>query len=86
VTDHNIIIFGRSIGSGPATYVASHRNPAALLMVSGFTSIKQVTKEQKGIGCLSFMVKEQFDNLKLIDNVQCPTFFLHGLQDKLISY
>ena len=38
----NIFVLGRSIGSGPATYLASKRQCAGLFLVSGFTSLNRV--------------------------------------------
>jgi abhydrolase domain-containing protein 17 len=40
VKQSSIIVMGRSIGSGPACYLAAMRDPLALLLVSGFKSIK----------------------------------------------
>ena len=42
IDEENIIVFGRSIGSGPATYVASHRKPCSLLLMSAFKSIRAI--------------------------------------------
>jgi len=36
----NIIIMGRSIGTGPATYLASKREVGLLVLISPFSSIK----------------------------------------------
>jgi dienelactone hydrolase len=35
----NIILLGRSIGSGPATHLATTRKCRALILMSGYTSI-----------------------------------------------
>jgi hypothetical protein len=35
-----LLVFGRSIGSGPACYLASMRKPKALILMSPYTSIK----------------------------------------------
>ncbi len=40
VEEQNILVFGRSIGTGPATYVASKRKPGCLLLMSAFKSIR----------------------------------------------
>jgi hypothetical protein len=45
VEEKNIIIFGRSMGSGPATHVASIRNPGCLLLMSSFKSIREIAKD-----------------------------------------
>lgn len=43
--EKNIIIYGRSMGSGPATHVASLRNPGALLLMSSFKSIRSIAED-----------------------------------------
>jgi len=43
-----IHIIGRSIGGGPATYLASVSNIACLVLVSPFTSIRGVVKDIAG--------------------------------------
>lgn len=63
----NIIIFGRSLGSGPAVYLASKYKIGALVLVSGFTSIRAIVQEHAGI--LKYMVKERFNNLYYIEKV-----------------
>ena len=44
MTEDNIIVMGRCIGSGPSTYLASIHNPKALVLISPFTSIKDAVK------------------------------------------
>jgi len=44
-----IILFGRSIGTGVACYVAEERKPRALILMSAFTSVKNIAKDW--IGC-----------------------------------
>lgn len=65
------------MGSGPSTYLAANYNPGALLLMSPYTSIKNVVRSKVG-SFLSFLVAEHFDNLKLMPKVTCPTFILHG--------
>ena len=64
------------MGSGPATYLAANFNPGALILMSPYTSIKNVVKSK--VGWLSFLVAEHFDNIKLMSKVECPTFIVHG--------
>lgn len=42
IDEENILVYGRSIGSGPATYVASKRKPGCLFLMSAFKSIRAV--------------------------------------------
>lgn len=45
IDQENIIIFGRSMGSGPATHISSVRSPGALLLMSSFKSIRSVAQD-----------------------------------------
>lgn len=78
------MLLGRSIGSGPACFVASQRNPCAMLLVSGFQSIRHVV-EDKSAAWVTYLVKDQLKNIEMIQKVGCPTFFVHGQQDDLIN-
>ena len=40
--ESDFIIFGRSIGSGPAVYLSSKHNPGAMCLMSAYTSITDI--------------------------------------------
>lgn len=61
LTEQDILIFGRSMGSGPACFLAGTFNPGGLIVMSGYASIRRVAGDV--IGWLKFTVKEQFDNV-----------------------
>lgn len=84
VKEENIFVYGRSIGSAPAIYVASQKKVAALFLVSAFTSIRAVVKNM--VGPLCYLVKNRFLSIDYIKNVQCPIYFIHGKIDTLIPY
>jgi hypothetical protein len=64
----DIIIFGRSIGSGPAVYLASRMNPCALLLMSAYTSIRSVVKNIAG-RVIQYLVKDRFKNATLMHDI-----------------
>lgn len=81
--EKNIFVLGRSLGSGPATYLASRYRPGGLILISPFASIRNVTKDMFGfIG--SLVIKERFDNLKKMSQVISPTLLIHGEKDKTV--
>lgn len=47
----DISILGRSIGSGPAVYAASHYPIAALILISPFLSICKLVEQKYGVVC-----------------------------------
>lgn len=40
IPERNIILFGRSIGTGPVCFLASERNPGGVILMSPFTTVK----------------------------------------------
>ena len=84
VEPNHIYVFGRSIGTGPASYLSCQREFASLVLMSPFTSIKDVAKHL--VGFFSFMISERFTNNEYLKKCTCPILFIHGQQDKLIPY
>jgi len=72
----DIIILGRSLGSGPASYLAAKFQPGGLILMSPLTSIKNIATSK--VGFFSFLIQNQFDNLSRMHKVSCPTFIVHG--------
>ena len=60
LAESDIIITGRSMGSGPSIHLASKYNPSALVLISPFLSIKTVAKNI--FGFVANILAEQFDN------------------------
>jgi len=85
VEPENIIVFGRSIGSAPATYLCSERKPGALVLMSPFTSIRAVAENLVG-NLMKYLISERFTNIEYIKKVSCPIMFIHGQQDSLIPF
>jgi len=84
--ENNIIVMGRSLGSGPAVYLASKRNIAALIIISGFSSLMRFIQEIfPEFEDFQFKTAEEnFDNLQEIENVKNPICLIHGMKDNLI--
>ena len=80
--NQDIILFGRSMGSGPATYLASQKICKYLLLFSPYTSIKEVSKDH--VGLLSVFVKDRFKNIEHIEKTDNPLLVIHGKMDKII--
>ena len=56
IQESDILVVGRSMGSGPSIHLASTRNPGGLICISAYTSIKNVVSDN--VGFLSFLVAE----------------------------
>ena len=82
------IIMGRSIGSGPATLLASKRKAGAFILFSPLTSVKDVASKIPKIGIVAkfFISSDLFNNAHHIKNIHTPTFIVHGKKDEVVPY
>lgn len=78
-----VVLFGRSLGSGPAVYLAAQYPVGGLILVSAFSSIKAAVQSIVG-SLFAWTFKERFPNSRIIANVSCSTLFIHGECDGLI--
>ncbi len=80
-----IVLWGRSLGSGPAVYVASKREAAAVVLESPYTATVDVAAERYPIFPVYNLMKDQFLSREWIGDVQEPIFIGHGTADKTIE-
>ncbi len=85
VRSSDVVLFGRSIGSGPACYLAAKHHPHSLVLMSAFTSLRAVVKTYVG-SLLQYLVAERFNNKKRLQRVKCPVFIVHGRQDDVVPW
>lgn len=80
----NIIVYGRSIGSGVAVDVAARYPCKGLILEAPFSSLKRLANEKLPFFFPSLYLKFSFDNMAKMNRVSCPVIFLHGTADELI--
>jgi len=82
--EEDIIIYGRSIGSGFATYTASKTKPKLLILDSPYLSFKYIAQRYAPVFPHSLLLKYQIRTDHFIKNVDVPIYILHGTRDFLI--
>ena len=87
----DIILVGRSIGTGPALELAAYacqvlgRKPASLVLLSAFESVKALVRSLLG-RVAAFLVSDKLLNSEVIKLVTCPTLLIHGKLDDLVPW
>jgi uncharacterized protein len=81
----DIIVYGRSIGTGIAVHLASENVIGGLILEAPYTSIADLANEKFGIFFPSVYLKIRLNNLEKINSVSAPVYFIHGTHDQLIS-
>lgn len=84
--EDNIILYGRSLGSGFAAKLASINNPRLLILDAPYYSLTKVTARYMPFMPLSILLKYPLPTYKWLKYVRCPIHIIHGTHDKLIPF
>ena len=82
--DH-IILYGRSIGTGVASWLATKIKPKMLILETPYIDLPSLIQEIYPI-IPKWFVRFKLDNQAHLHNVNCPIHIFHGTQDQLIPY
>lgn len=81
----SIILYGRSLGSGLATKLASEKNIKALILETPFLS--GYAQGQASFPLIPrFLIRYKFRNDNYIKNLKVPVLILHGTNDVIVPY
>ncbi|MFQ5569098.1 MAG: alpha/beta hydrolase [Rhodothermales bacterium] len=86
VDPSRIVLFGRSLGGGAATWLATQHNTGALIIESTFTSVPDVAAEHYPFLPVRLLARSRFDNLSRIDDVQTALLIVHSPDDEIIPF
>lgn len=80
ISPNRIIIYGRSVGSGPSVDLASRVPAAGLVLESPFvTAFRVLTR-------VPIVPFDKFANIYKIQRVRCPVLVMHGTADAVIGF
>lgn len=81
-----LIVYGESIGSATATYIASENPVRALILEVPFSSMYELSVDRYPMFPIKWIIKHPFRNDEKILNVNAPVLILHGHHDELIPF
>jgi alpha-beta hydrolase superfamily lysophospholipase len=81
VKPSSIVITGRSVGSGPAVWLASQVKPAGIILISPFKSAFTTAFNLP----FAILPRDRFPNLKRISSFNLPLLVFHGEEDRVIA-
>ncbi len=84
--ENKIRVYGRSLGTTFATYVASKNNPYKLILESPFYSVLDVGKNRFPFLPVKALLHYTFPTYRYINDVNCPIVIYHGTDDTVIDY
>ncbi len=83
-TEQHIIVYGRSLGSGFATKIASDNKPRYLILDAPYFSFTKAIERFLPMLPVRFVLRFHLRTDKWIENVSCHTYIIHGTRDWLI--
>lgn len=83
--ESSIIVLGYSIGTGPATKLASVNKPKLLILQAPYYSLVDVMKHNYRI-IPTFLLKYRLEIYRYISDCKMPIVLFHGDEDSVIPY
>lgn len=85
IPEKKIVLYGESMGSGIATYLASrHLNVGGMILDGGFTSLTDVKQRSMPGVLVSLVYLDHYNNMDKIGHVVCPILFIQGARDNTV--
>lgn len=81
---NEIVLFGRSLGSGVASYVAGKRNPEKIILVTPFDCLCNVASENFPFLPVDLMLTERYDSIENIGEFQNNSLVFIAGNDRVI--
>lgn len=83
-----VAVMGYSIGTGPATYLASQRPAAGLILVAPYYNGERLYNGMMDIfhGPLTALIRYQFDTERYAPQVKCSPLIFTSKKDKMIDW
>jgi len=75
-----VVVYGRSLGSGPGVFLAASELVGGLVLEGAFTTAFQVATQ------IPILPMDRFRNLSRLSAVNCPVLVMHSLHDKTVPF
>jgi fermentation-respiration switch protein FrsA (DUF1100 family) len=85
-TPSQIVLHGRSLGGGVASYLAAEHKAAALILESTFTSIPAMGAKVFPIFPVKLLSNIYYNTEKRLPAIEAPILVIHSRTDEMIPY
>ncbi|MFD1615017.1 alpha/beta hydrolase [Gelatiniphilus marinus] len=82
--ENGITLYGRSLGTGIAAYLAFKNKPKQLVLETPYYSITDVAKTRFPMLPVETLLKYKLPTHQYLEGVSCPITIFHGTQDRVV--
>lgn len=86
VASADITIFARSMGGGPASWLAAHTDPKAVILESVFTSVPDVAAHHYPFVPVRWLARTQFDVRSRVPDLEARLLVIHSRADRIVPF
>ncbi|HEV7670218.1 MAG TPA: alpha/beta fold hydrolase [Thermoanaerobaculia bacterium] len=84
-TEHpNVVVIGRSLGSGVAIQVATSRPVSRLILVTPYNSLEELAARQYAIFPIRWLMMDKFQSWRYAPKVTAPTLLVAAENDQIV--
>ena len=84
--EDSVTLYGRSLGTGIATYLASKNKPKQLILETPYYSIADVAKSRFPMFPVEKLLKYKLPTYQYTQKASCPITIFHGTNDLVVPY
>lgn len=81
-----IVVFGESLGGGPASHLAAAVQPGALILASTFTSIPDIAALHYPFLPVRRLARIRYPVAEHVSGVRSPTLVIHSPEDEIVPF
>ena len=86
IQPEQIVLYGRSLGSGPSCYLASKTATAGRTVGGVILQSPLLSAYRVAFNFRFTMVGDRFPNIDYAPHIRCPVFIVHGTQDEVVPF
>ncbi len=79
-----VMLVGRSLGSGVAVWLASQRQVSRLILITPFNSLQEVAASQFPYFPVKWLLQDKYESWRFAPAVTAPTLILEAERDEVI--
>jgi hypothetical protein len=86
IAPEDIVVFGRSMGGGAATWLATQHRPGVVILESVFTNVPDVGAHHYSFLPVRALATNQFDNESRVAEIDAPKLHIHSREDRVVPF